>query len=228
MTDYLFSAPRTRHLTHTKLLAYPTALLFTVFADLASYPEFSTSIDSSTVTSTDALGLPKTATLVVGYPPLGLVEEWRCLVRCDHEAGVVEVRNAPPSSSSGGGVLEVWVMRWTISPAPSKSGGGGGGGVERSSATVKVELEVKFRSAVVDGMFAVLPAVAEKTMLKFENRAREVDAREKERREAEAKRKTAGAKKTGGGGGGGVGSARAAPRKLEVRSGSRRKDSGVE
>ena len=219
MTDYLFGGPNVRHLSYTKVLPYSPTLIFNVFSDIASYHEFSTSIDSSKVTNKDASGLPTAATLNVGYSPLGLTEEWRCIAICDRKAGTVEVRNAPVRPGEGG-VLEVWKLKWTISPAPS-------GEAEKKQATVKLEMELKFNNVVVDGTFAVLPAVAEKTMLKFERRVGEVEER---KRKVEAKqkatvKKTEPAEKV-------VEkkakNANGRPRKLEVRSMSERSDVSVD
>lgn len=73
----------------------------------------------------------------------------------------------------------MWIMKWTITPALS-------GSEKKQEATVRLDLELKFRSSVVDGMFSVLPRVAEKMMSKFETRVGEVEEKEKRRAEREA------------------------------------------
>ena len=110
---------------------------------------------------------------MVGYPPIGLEEDWPCRVKCDRKTGVVQVQNA--AAGSGSAVLEVWIVKWTITPAP-------GGAEKTQEATVRLDLELKFRNSVVDGMFSVLPRVAEKMMIKFETRVGEVVENEKEKK----------------------------------------------
>lgn len=80
-------------------------------------------------------------------------------------------------------MLEVWIVKWTITPAPSVS-------QDKQEATVRLDLELKFKNSVVDGMFSVLPRVAEKMMIKFETRVGEVVEKEKKTRaEQEARQK---------------------------------------
>lgn len=180
----LGGAPAQRHLTTTKVLPYSRTTIFNVFADIASYHEFSTSISSSTVTAKDSSGLPSAAKLKVGYPPLGLEEDWPCRAKCDRRTGIVQAQNAPADQGgSGSSVLEVWIVKWTITPAPSVS-------QDKQEATVRLDLELKFKNSVVDGMFSVLPRVAEKMMIKFETRVGEVVEKEKKTRaEQEARQK---------------------------------------
>ncbi|GAB7343633.1 hypothetical protein MBLNU457_1627t1 [Dothideomycetes sp. NU457] len=186
MASLLSGAPAQRHLTTTKVLPYSPSTIFNVFSDIASYHEFSTSISSSTVTSKDSSSLPTDAKLKVGYPPLGLEEEWPCRVKCNHNSGLVQAQNAPADEGgSGSAVLEVWIVKWTITPALSAS-------EKKQEATVRLDLELKFRNSVVDGMFSVLPRVAEKMMIKFETRVGEVhEKEEKKRTELEKQQKKA-------------------------------------
>lgn len=216
MSDYLSSfypaAPSLRRMYYTKTLPYTSALIFNVISDISTYDEYSTLIASSTVTSKDAQKLPKTAKLKVGYPSLGLEEDWQCLISCNRAAGTVEAK----SSSEGTATFESWLVKWKF----ERNGA--------AKAVVKLDIELKFRGTMVDSVFAQLESsVAEKMMLKFERRIGEVEAKEKEKEKGKQEKekreqaeKAEQAKKAGSSAKGEVKQVKAPPKKLEVKPGN--------
>lgn len=212
-----YTTPSLRHLTHTETLPYHPSTVFAACSDISKYASFLPLIHSSNVTSKDFHHLPKTAKLKIGYPPLGIEEEWLCLVSCDHSTGTVLVKNKDVEDATG--IFDSWLMRWSIQPPPTAGA--------RASKTAKatLELEVKFRSMVYDQMFALLQdRVAGKMIEKFVVRIAELDEverkgrlekiREKARLEAVRKKAAAAAK-------GAEPPVKAAPKKLEIRSGGK-------
>jgi ribosome-associated toxin RatA of RatAB toxin-antitoxin module len=215
MADFL-NPPALRRVTQTKELHFHSSTVFNAVADISSYHTFLPFVISSTVTSKDTLSLPKTARLTIGSPALALEEEWHCTGRCDQAAGTVEARKQ--GKAGDGSVLEHWSMKWKLHPAPAP------GVAAKKTASVTLEMEVQFRSIMYDQMFALLQdQVVGKMMSKFEPKIVALDEAERKERvrkikveaQVEAAKKKAEAEKTS------KSAAKTAPKKLEIRSGSK-------
>ncbi|EMC98180.1 hypothetical protein BAUCODRAFT_415292 [Baudoinia panamericana UAMH 10762] len=218
MSSYLPSAPQLRRLTHTTDVPYHPATVFAALTDVPSYPSVLDLISTSTLTAKDASGLPKSAKLKVGYPSLGIAEEWPCLLSCSRNNGVVEVRSKNGDAGAEGSIIfATWLQRWKIQPPPTTAGSTGVAG--KKTARLTLEMEVKFKSIVYDQMFAlVAEGTAAKFVSKFEPRFAEVDEKERkegveklrEKAKAEAAKKVVTTKDSV--------PAKSTPKKLEVRS----------
>jgi coenzyme Q-binding protein COQ10 len=155
-----------RTLTHTKLLPHSPAAIFKAVSDVSGYPAFLPFTISSHVTSRDAAGYPTRARLRVGYEKFGLEEDWDSVVSCDPERGLVVARSSEENSN---GLFEVLNTRWQISPTK-------GEGQANTSASVKLDVNVKFRNHVYDQMFAQVEGKVASTMISaFEKRVEELD-----------------------------------------------------
>ncbi|KAK6418180.1 Coenzyme Q-binding protein coq10, mitochondrial [Elasticomyces elasticus] len=185
MADYLsaaLGAPAHRRLTHTKTLPYHPSTVFSAITNIQVYSDFLSLVHSSSVTVKDAHGLPKGAKLKVGYPRFGIEENWACRVTSDKKNGVVKIARGGDGDKASDGVLEEWSVHWKLSPPP---------GPNAASKTTEVELivEVKFRNPIYDQAFALLPNVAQRMLLKFENRSEQLDQAERKERVAKMKEK---------------------------------------
>lgn len=167
MTDYFFTAPSRRRLWTSKIVLHAPSTAFAALSDVSSYERATSLIYHSTVTSKDTHGLAQTAKLNVGYPPLGLVEDWPCQIKCDRSKRTVEISSAPYFQSSS---VESFLMKWTISPVAN----------EKSKAGIRLDMEVKFKGPIVDSMFAYLPDVAESTLERFEALVEALDKKDRE------------------------------------------------
>lgn len=153
-----------RSLTHTKLLPYSPSVIFKAVSDVSGYPAFLPFTISSNVTSRDSSGYPTRATLKVGHAKFGLEEDWDSTVRCDPEKGLVEARSSEENSN---GLFETLNTKWQIAPFD---------GTEKDRASVKLDVDVKFRNPVYDQMFAqVEEKVASAMISAFEKRVEELN-----------------------------------------------------
>jgi coenzyme Q-binding protein COQ10 len=153
-----------RKLTHTKTLPYSSKAVFKVISDVSGYPSFLPFTISSQVISRDSLGYPTRAKLRVGYAKLGLEEDWESLVKCDPSDGMVEARS---SNSNSQGLFEVLSTKWKIDALPRQ---------HDNQTSVKLDVDVKFRSLVYDQMFAqVEEKVANAMISAFEKRVQEIE-----------------------------------------------------
>ncbi|KAK3111045.1 Coenzyme Q-binding protein coq10, mitochondrial [Teratosphaeriaceae sp. CCFEE 6253] len=223
MTDYLSAAwgpPAPRESTHHATVPYHATTAFRAITDIGAYPGFLSLVQATTVTSKTPAGLPKSARLKAGYPRLGLQEDWVCKVHCDAKTGTVTLaKDDDPKAADG--VLAHWSVKWKISPSALPIGGS-------KTCTVALTVEVAFRSAFYDQAFALLPSVAEVMLARFEQRMAEVDALErkervaklKEKAKAESAKKDAARKPP-------PSSAKAPPKKLEVRASKPNATSGL-
>jgi ribosome-associated toxin RatA of RatAB toxin-antitoxin module len=131
---------------------------------VSGYPAFLPFTISSNVTSRDSAGYPTRATLKVGYAKFGLEEDWDSAVRCDPEKGVVEARSSEENSN---GLFETLNTKWQIAPFE---------GAEKDTASVKLDVDVKFRNPVYDQMFAQVEEKVASTMISaFEKRVEELN-----------------------------------------------------
>ncbi|CAK4031934.1 Hypothetical predicted protein [Lecanosticta acicola] len=195
MASFL-SAPSTRRLSHTSTIPYSPNVTFAALTDISSYHQATSLIHSSSTTARDAQNnnLPKTAKLHIGYPPLGLTETWNCSVKCNKREGTIEIKREGESS-----VLEKSEMRWAVVPA---EGG--------RASQLRVELQVKFKSAMVDSMFYMMEGyVAQTTLERFTGLVKARDEKEKKEAAAAALKKKAAPPPV---------AIKRVPKKLEVRS----------
>lgn len=154
----------TRSLTHTKLLPYSPQVIFKAVSDVSGYPTFLPFTISSNVTSRDSAGYPTRARLKVGYAKFGLEEDWDSVVRCDPEKGIVEARSSEANSN---GLFETLNTKWQISHLE---------GGEGNQASVKLDVNVKFRNPVYDQMFSQVEGKVASTMISaFEKRVEELN-----------------------------------------------------
>lgn len=153
-----------RSLSHTKLLPYSPSVIFKAVSDVSGYPTFLPFTISSNVTSRDPAGYPTRARLKVGYAKFGLEEDWDSIVRCDPEKGLVEARSSEENSD---GLFEVLSTKWLISHSDRGS---------PDHASVKLDVNVKFRNPVYDQMFAQVEEKVASTMISaFEKRVEELN-----------------------------------------------------
>ncbi|KAK3674268.1 Coenzyme Q-binding protein coq10, mitochondrial [Recurvomyces mirabilis] len=182
------SGPAPRVSTFTRTLPYHSSTYFRAITEASAYHTFLSQVITSTVVSKDAQGLPKVVKLKVGYPPIGVEEEWRCTMKFDRSAGTAELR-----CNTEGGAIETVVVKWKITPAPSAT-------KAAKTTTAELTLELKFSGMLYDQMFALLPSsVPEKLMESFEERTEVLDGIERKERVAQMKEKAkaAAAKKEG-------------------------------
>jgi coenzyme Q-binding protein COQ10 len=153
-----------RKLTHTKTLPYSSKSVFKAISDVSGYPGFLPFTISSQVTARDSLGYPTRAKLRVGYAKLGLEEDWDSLVKCNPSDGLVEARSSETNSQ---GLFEVLSTKWKIDALPNH---------ENDRTSVRLDVDVKFRSPVYDQMFAqVEEKVANAMIGAFEKRVQEIE-----------------------------------------------------
>ncbi|KAJ9605111.1 Coenzyme Q-binding protein coq10, mitochondrial [Cladophialophora chaetospira] len=156
-----------RSMSHTKVLPHPAATIFKAVSDVAGYPNFLPFTISSNVRSRDPKGYPTRASLKVGYPKLGIEEDWESIVRCDASKGTIEARSSEEHSN---GLFEILATKWHIEPSKTAD----------ASTAVKLEVNVKFRNPMYDQMFAQVEGKVASTMISaFEKRVQELDQRQK-------------------------------------------------
>lgn len=151
-----------RNLTHTKVIPYSASSTFKAVADVSGYPTFLPFTISSNVTVRDDNGYPTRARLKIGYEKLGLEENWDSIVRCDPQKGTIEARS---SEQGSGGLFEILSTKWHIQDNGN------------NQTSVKLDVDVKFRNALYDQMFAQVESKVASTMISaFEKKVQEVDA----------------------------------------------------
>lgn len=155
-----------RTVSHTKLLPYSPKVVFKAVSDVSGYPTFLPFTISSHVTSRDPDGYPTRARLKIGYEKLGLEEDWDSIVFCDPKKGLVEARSSDENSN---GLFEILNTRWHIS---HREGG------DEDHASVKLDVNVKFRNPVYDQLFSQVEGKVASTMISaFEKRVEELHQR---------------------------------------------------
>lgn len=114
------------------------------------------------MTKRDDKGYPSRASLKIGYDKFGLEEVWESKVRCDPDTGIVEAQSSEGRSQ---GLFEILQTKWHIQP-----------GQGPSETVVRLDLDVKFRNAVYDQMFAQVEGkVANVMITAFEKRVQELE-----------------------------------------------------
>lgn len=149
-----------RNLSHTKTIPKPSTAVFKAVADVSGYPAFLPFTIASNVTSRDANGYPTRAKIRIGYEKFGLEENWDSTVSCDPEKGTIEAKANELGSE---GMFEVLKAKWNI-----RDDG-------HDQTLVKLDVDVKFRNALYDQMFAQVEGkVASSMVSAFEKRIQEL------------------------------------------------------
>ena len=156
-----------RHLTHTRQIPYSPPSIFHAIASVDAYPSFLPFVISSRVSSRDANGYPRLATLKTGYPSFGVEEDWESVVHCDPKQGIIEAKSND-SNVNNDSMFEVLQTRWQISENPDPN----------AQTSVRLDIDVKFRNIVYDQMFAQVEDKVASTMIgAFEKRVQELEGR---------------------------------------------------
>lgn len=162
----LLGSPTLRRLTQTKLLQHDSKTVFNTISDISSYPSFVPFAVSSTVTSKDAQGYPKSASLRVGYTKFGIEEDWDSNVLCDPASGVIEAQSSDVASD---GLFEVLKTKWKVSSIIPQ--GSTEAAIKGPQTSVQLDIEVKFRNPLYDQMFSQIEGkVANAMIAAFEQR----------------------------------------------------------
>jgi coenzyme Q-binding protein COQ10 len=171
--DGLFSTPTPiRQLTHSRVLPYPRSAVFNTLASVDKYPSFLPFVLSARVSERDQNGLPARASLRVGYDAMGIEENWDSIVNAEEEQGIIEARNADTGESTEEGIFEVLKTKWQLHDLEDIRRQGVGVGAQTA---VRLDVEVKFRSAMYDKLFAgVEEKVAGIMVGAFEKRIKEL------------------------------------------------------
>ena len=182
--------PTLRTLTHTRILPYSHTTIFAAISSIDTYATFLPFTLSSSILSRDARNaLPTRALLRVGYPQLNLSESFESLVSCNPSAGTIEARSVDPrsvdspsststststSTAECTSIFDTLKTRWAISPVESEDKVGHPGA--KNQTEVRLDIEVKFKNAVYDQMFAQVEGkVASALVGAFEKRAKEIE-----------------------------------------------------
>jgi coenzyme Q-binding protein COQ10 len=161
-----------RQLTHTRVIPYPRSSVFNAIASVERYPSFLPFVSSANVSEWDQNKRPTRASLKVGYDALGIEENWDSIVSAQEEQGVIEARSADAALENGDGVFEVLKTKWQLRDVEDIRRQGVGIGAQTA---VKLDVEVKFRSAMYDKIFAgVEEKVAGMMVGAFEKRIKEL------------------------------------------------------
>lgn len=184
---FLSTAPTLTNLTATRTLPHPPTPLFSLVADIPSYPLFLPHLTTSRVTAwsnPDPLHSrrwPAAAELAVGFA--GLEERLWSRVYCAPDRVVESVAGGArtrlggkevahyeglevqvPAEGEEGGLMRYLVSRWTLEPVT--------GGRETE---VRLDIEFEFASAMYAQLGrAAAPAVAEVMIKAFERRVEKV------------------------------------------------------
>jgi coenzyme Q-binding protein COQ10 len=127
---------------------------------------------SARVSERDQNGLPARASLRVGYDAMGIEENWDSIVNAEEEQGIIEARNADTGESTEEGIFEVLKTKWQLHDLEDIRRQGVGVGAQTA---VRLDVEVKFRSAMYDKLFAgVEEKVAGIMVGAFEKRIKEL------------------------------------------------------
>lgn len=161
-----------RQLTHTRVLPYPRSSVFEAIASVERYPSFLPFVLSAKVSQKDRNERPARASLKVGYAAFGIEEIWDSIVGADEEHGIIEARSA--DTSNEGGLFEVLKTKWQMHDLEDIRRHGEG---VSAQTAVRLDVEVKFRSAIYDKVFAgVEEKVAGMMVGAFEKRIKELAA----------------------------------------------------
>lgn len=161
-----------RQLTHTRVIPYPRSSVFHAIASVDRYPSFLPFVLSAKVSERDQHEQPVRASLKVGYDKFGIEEVWESIVSAQEEEGIIEARSADLEGGNAEGVFEVLKTRWQLHDLEDIRRQGIGMGAQTA---VRLDVEVKFRSAMYDKVFAgVEEKVAGMMVGAFEKRIREL------------------------------------------------------
>jgi coenzyme Q-binding protein COQ10 len=161
-----------RQLTHTRVLPYPRSSVFDAIASVDRYPSFLPFVTSAKVSERDQDDRPTRASLKVGYDKLGIEENWDSIVNAEEDDGIIEAISADPEKGDGDGVFEVLKTKWQLRDIEDIRRQGTGIGAQTA---VRLDVEVKFRSALYDKIFAgVEEKVAGIMVGAFEKRIKEL------------------------------------------------------
>jgi coenzyme Q-binding protein COQ10 len=133
----------------------------------------------------DHAGVTLRARLRVGYAAMGIEEDWVSRVRVDEGAGLVEAKSGGDADAGvdgtgngdgetqQGSLFEVLRTKWQLSDVEDIRGQGIDGVGNKTS--VRLDVDVKFRSALYDGLFAGVEKEVAGMMVKaFERRIKEL------------------------------------------------------
>lgn len=161
-----------RHLTHTRVIPYPRSSVFDAIAGVEKYPSFLPFVLSANISEKDQNDRPRRASLKVGYDTLGIEEVWSSIVNADEEHGVIEARSADPETGDKEGLFEILKTKWQLHDLEDIRRQGTGIGAQTA---VRLDVEVRFRSAMYDKVFAgVEEKVAGMMVGAFEKRIKEL------------------------------------------------------
>lgn len=170
--DLISQTTPLRQLTHTRVIPYPRSSLFDAISSVDKYPSFLPFVISAHVSETDQRQRPIRASLKVGYTALGIEEDWASIVNADEEHGIIEADSADSAQGNGEGLFEVLKTKWQLHDIEDIRRQGVGVGAQTS---VRLDVEVKFRSPIYDRLFAgVEKEVAGMMVGAFEKRIKEL------------------------------------------------------
>jgi len=157
-------------LTHSRVLPYPRSAVFDAIVSVEKYPSFLPFVQSAHVSERDQHQLPSRASLKVGYDALGIAENWESLVTAAEAHGTIEARSADVGNENG--LFEVLKTKWQLHEIEDIRRQGLGIGAQTA---VRLDVQVKFRSAMYDKVFAgVEEKVAGMMVGAFEKRIKEL------------------------------------------------------
>lgn len=170
--DSLFAATTPlRELTHTRVIPYPRSAVFDTIASVERYPAFLPFVLSADVSERDQNHRPTRASLKVGYNALGIQETWDSIVCAKEEQGVIEATGADVAQKNSDGIFELLKTKWQLRDVKDVRWPGAGD----SQTAIRLDVEVKFRSAIYDKIFAgVEEKVAEMMVRAFEKRLKDL------------------------------------------------------
>ena len=161
-----------RELTHSRVIPYPRSSVFDAIASVERYPSFLPFVLSANVSARDQNQLPTRASLKVGYDAFGIEETWDSIVSAKEEQGIIEARGAETAQKNKDGIFEVLKTKWQLRDIEDIRRQGVGIGAQTA---VRLDVEVKFRSAMYDKIFAgVEERVAGIMVGAFEKRIKEL------------------------------------------------------
>lgn len=171
--DGIFStSPPLRRLTHSRVLPYPRSSVFRAIISIERYPSFLPFVLSANVSQVDENKLPSRARLKVGYDNMGIEENWNSIVNAEEDKGLIEARSADAEDGQENGLFEVLKTRWQLQDLESVRTREE---EECPQTAVRLDVEVKFRSAIYDKLFSgVEEKVAGIMVGAFEKRIKEL------------------------------------------------------
>lgn len=154
------------------MIPYPRDAVFNAIASVDRYPSFLPFVLSAKVSERDQHEQPVRARLKVGYNKLGIEEDWESIVSAKEKEGIIEARSADVEGENADGIFEVLKTRWQLYDLEDIRRQGIGVGAQTA---VRLDVEVKFRSAMYDKFFAgVEEKVAGMMVGAFEKRIKEL------------------------------------------------------